>query len=529
MTQGYWIPVLHSHLPFVKHPEFDYFLEEHWLFEAITECYIPLFMRLRQLEEEGIDFRLCVSVTPPLAEMLDDRYLMGKYALYLDKQLELAEKEIKRLADDPNFAPLAQFYKNRFQSIKNFFTDFLRFNVLNGYRHFAKQGKMEVITCAATHGFLPLLAVNPKAVNVQIELAVKAHIKHFGVAPRGIWLPECAYYEGLDEVLARHNIFFFFLDSHGLIYGKPAPRYGVFAPAYTPHGVLALARDPQSSKQVWSSKEGYPGDFNYRDFYRDIGYDLDFEYISPYISPDGVRVFTGFKYYKITGPTEHKEPYVPHLAQKRAKEHAANFHFNRVKQSEHLKEHMQRPPMIVSPYDAELFGHWWFEGPDFLYYLFCEIDRHKILRPLTPPEYLELYPKNQVVSPNPSSWGDRGYYDVWLNGQNDWIYRHLHHMADVMVELAKKYEKETDFTKQRLLNQLARELLLAQSSDWAFLMTTKTALDYSMRRTKEHISNFNRLADMVEEGNIDRDFLEWLEYKHSIFNFIDYRIFAHGN
>ncbi len=526
--KGYWIPVLHSHLPFVKHPEYDYFLEEHWLFEAITETYIPLLMMMKKLEGENIDFRLTVSVTPPLAEMLSDEYLIDKYEKYLEKFEELTEKEIERTKNNETFNKLARFYNDRIRSIKDFFINFLDKQVLNGYRYFKDKGFVEIITCGATHGFLPLLSPNEKAVETQIRLAVETHEKHFGEKPKGIWLPECAYYVGLDEILDKYGIEFFFLDSHGIVFGMPKPRYGVFAPVFTPSGVAAFGRDPESSKQVWSSKEGYPGDPYYRDFYRDIGFDLDFNYIKPYISPDGVRVYTGIKYYRITGNVDlgEKEPYIPEVAQERAKEHAKHFHWARDKQFEYLQNLMDRIPIVVSPYDAELFGHWWFEGPDFLYYLFKEIDKYKQFKAVTPVEYLKEYPENQLIQPSPSSWGDKGYYEVWLNGGNDWIYRHLHKMADDMEKLANDFKEEKDLLKIRTLNQMFRELLLAQSSDWAFLMTTQTAKEYATRRTKEHINNFLKLKQMLLNNEIDKVFLKWLEYKNGIFDNIDYRIFA---
>ena len=526
--KGYWIPVLHSHLPYVKHPEYDYFLEEHWLFEAITETYIPLLMNLKRLEDENIDFRLTTSVTPPLAEMLADEYLRNQYEKYLQKLIELTEKEINRTKGDPIFNKLAHFYNKRLNAIHDFYNGFLNQNVINGYKYFKDKGKLELITCGATHGFLPLLSVNESAVETQIRLAVETHEKHFGEKPKGIWLPECAYYKDLDKILSKYGIEFFFLDSHGIVFGKPAPKYGVFAPIYTPEGVAAFGRDPESSKQVWSSKEGYPGDPNYRDFYRDIGFDLDFDYIKPYISPDGVRVYTGIKYYKITGDVDlaDKQPYDPDIAQSRAVEHAKHFHWARDKQLEHLSKLMDRTPIVVSPYDAELFGHWWFEGIDFLYYLFKEIDTHKQFKAITPLEYLKEFPTNQVVDPSPSSWGDKGYYEVWLNSGNDWIYRHLHYMADVMEEFSSKYKNETDILKIRALNQMLRELLLAQSSDWAFLMTTETAREYATKRTKEHIYNFLKLKEMLENNNIDDGFLGWLEYKNGIFDNIDFRKFS---
>jgi 1,4-alpha-glucan branching enzyme len=526
VIKGYWVPVLHSHLPFVKHPEYDYFLEEHWLFEAITECYIPLLRNLKKLYDEGVDFRLTISITPPLAEMLSDRDLMQKYEAYLERQIELGYKEVERTKEDHHYQEIARYYKQMFEETKSFFTNFLDKNILNGYRYFNDMGKIEVITCGATHGFLPLLSINPKAVEAQITIAVNSHKKHFGKPPKGIWLPECAYYDGLDAILKDNGLEFFFVDSHALVYGDPTAINGVYAPTYTPHAVAAFARDPHSAKQVWSSKEGYPGDVNYRDFYRDIGYDLDFEYIQKYIDPEGSRVFTGYKYHKITGESDDKEIYNPQVASERTRVHAADFHFNRDKQFEFLMQHMERIPMVVSPYDAELFGHWWFEGPEFLYHLFKEIDRHKRFKAVTPLEYLTMYPKNQMLNPSPSSWGDKGYYEVWLNQGNSWIYRHLHQMADMMIELATHYKERADFEHTRLLNQMARELLLAQSSDWAFLITTDTAVEYSEERTKEHISNFNALQKMVEEKIIDYTLLEKLEHKNSIFDFIDYRIYA---
>lgn len=524
--QGYWIPVLHSHLPFVKHPEYDYFLEEHWLFEAISETYIPLLMRFKELSDAKVNFKITVSVTPPLAEMLSDGNLMDKYQKHLNKMIILCDKEIERTVNEKHFNNLALFYKDFFTKTKDFFNGFLRYNVLNGYKYFQDLGNIEIITCGATHGFLPLLAVNPKAVDVQIRLACETHEKHFGVRPNGIWLPECAYYEGLDEVLAKYGIKFFIMDSHGLLYGKPTPKYGVFAPVYTPNGVAAFARDPESSKKVWSSKEGYPGDFCYRDFYRDIGYDLDYEYIKDYICPDGSRVFTGIKYHKVTGESEYKEAYDPRIAKDKSKEHAANFHYNIAKQIEHISGLIDRAPCITSPYDAELYGHWWFEGPDFLCEMFKEIDKHKVFAAVTPMEYLRLQNSNQVISPNPSSWGDKGYYDVWINSGNDWIYRHLHFMADVMCEQANFRQYDADFNTTRVLNQMAKELLLAQSSDWAFLMTTQTAVEYSVRRTKSHIAAFNKLYHMLENCEINFELLEELERRDSIFYGLDFRIFA---
>lgn len=521
--KSYFMLVLHSHLPFVKHPEYDYFLEEHWLYEAITECYAPLLLNFQKLLEENKDFNVTISLTPPLCEMLSDTFLMDRYRKYLDRTLELCAKEIERTSNDFSFNSLAQFYFKRINRIKQYIFHELGGNVLSGYKKFMDLGKIEIITCGATHGFLPFISVNKKAVEAQIRIAIDTHQKHFGVKPQGIWLPECAYYEGLSSILAENGIRYFFIDTHGIILGKPKPVYGVYAPIYTSEGVAAFGRDIASSRQVWSSKEGYPGDYNYRDFYRDVGYDLDFDYVKDYIVPDGTRVFTGLKYYKITGNSDYKEPYNPEVAFSRTIDHARHFIHDRIQQARGLSELMDRPPLIVSPYDAELFGHWWFEGPDFIYNLFKNFSENCEIIPTTPMKYLNDFQTNQILKPNPSSWGDKGYNEVWLNGANDWIYRHLINMGIFMVDVVAKFGDSTDEYEIRCLNQMARELLLAQSSDWAFLMTTGTALEYAVARTKQHIHNFMRLLSMLQNRNIDTDFLKNLEFKDSIFSYMDLR------
>jgi len=521
---GYWMLVLHSHLPFIKHPEYEYFLEEHWLYEAISECYLPLLMQLETLQKENINVKLTVSLTPTLCEMLSDNMLKERYEKYLQKMITLSKKEIDRTKAEPEFNKTAEFYLERFTTLLNYFRTNLDRNILAGYKKFQEKGILEIITCAATHGFLPFMAHFSKGVKAQIEIAVNNYQKHFNQKPAGIWLPECAYYQGLETILSEYGIKYFFTDTHGILYSKPRPKYGVYAPVYTKTGTAAFARDFHSSKQVWSSKEGYPGDFNYRDFYRDIGYDLDMEYIKPYISPDGARVFTGIKYYKITGKSDHKEPYVRGNAINKVSEHARHFVSERSKQIQELAPLMDRAPLICSPYDAELFGHWWFEGPEFLANTFRYMNNDNTIEPVTPSEYLKKYRTNQVVNVNPSSWGDKGYYEVWLNGGNDWIYRHLDYAVKKISDLARKYNETSDSDKKRILNQMARELLLAQSSDWAFLITTGTATEYALKRTKEHLHNFLRLEQMLNTG-VDERFLAKCETKNSIFQEISYTSF----
>jgi 1,4-alpha-glucan branching enzyme len=526
MKKGYLFLVLHAHLPFVRHPEHEDFLEERWFFEAITETYVPLIDLYDRLAWEGVPFRITMSVTPPLASMMADSLLQERYVRHLDKLIELSEKEIERTRSDPRFNPLAHHYHDHFLRVREIFVDRYGKNLLHAFRKHLESGSLEIITCGATHGFLPLMRTAPASVRAQVKVACNHYESVFGRRPRGIWLPECGYHPGDDEILKEAGLQYFFTDSHGILHGSPRPKYGVFAPVYCPSGVAAFGRDLESSKQVWSAHEGYPGDFWYREFYRDIGFDLDFDYIRPYIHPDGFRISTGMKYYRITGKSDWKEPYEPERARGKAEEHAANFMFNREKQAEYLFHRMGRKPVVVAPYDAELFGHWWYEGPIFLEHLIRKIARHsETLQLTTAAEYLSENPRNQPVTPSYSSWGWKGYSEVWLEGSNDWIYRHLHKASERMHEMARRYATANG-TIQRTLNQMARELLLAESSDWAFMMQTRTTVEYAVQRTREHLINFLKLYHSLEQRRVDEAFLSELESRDCIFPQIDFHVYA---
>ncbi|MBI3322596.1 MAG: DUF1957 domain-containing protein [Candidatus Omnitrophica bacterium] len=524
--QGYVALVLHSHLPFVRHPEAEEFLEERWFFEALTETYLPLVERTQRLAHDRVPFRITMSFTPTLLAMLSDTFLQTRYVRHLDKLIELSEKEIWRTRWEPPFHRLALLYHHRFTSARRLFVEGYRRNLPAAFRELADAGILEPIASAATHGFLPLMDYQPVAVRAQIRIGVQAFEQCFGRRPVGIWLPECGYHPGHDAFLKEEGLRYFLTDAHGVLFGSPRPKYGVYAPVFCPTGVAAFGRDLESSKSVWSAVEGYPGDVEYREFYRDVGFDLAHDYVRPYVNPDGTRVHTGIKYYRITGKTDHKEPYDPDRALDRAAEHAGNFMFNRERQIEHLRSIMDRAPLVVSPYDTELFGHWWFEGPDWLEFLARKTHYdQQAFRFVTPSEYLAMQPRNQVVQPCLSSWGYQGYNEVWLNSSNDWIYRHLHAMVDRMADSARRHPNASGL-RRRALNQMARELLLAQSSDWAFILKSQTHTGYAYRRMRDHMSRFTHLDDSVRRDTVDEGWLSEVESTDNLFPFLDYRVYA---
>ncbi|MCL6451206.1 MAG: DUF1957 domain-containing protein [Acetobacteraceae bacterium] len=534
-VEGFLALILHAHLPYVRHPECEGGLEERWLMEAITESYIPLLEVLEGLERDNVPVRVSVCLTPTLGSMLTDGLLQDRYRRHLERHLELAAREQERTRGDPDFAPLAAMYRGRLERARDYWEG-ARSDLLSRFRGLQDRGRIELLASAATHGYLPLLGLRRETVRAQVAVGVEAYRRSFGRDPSGFWLPECGFNPGDDEVLREFGLRWVVLETHGVLFASRRPRYGPFAPILCPSGLAAFARDVETSKQVWSSLEGYPGDYFYRDFYRDIGYDLGLDYLAPYLPGGRLRCHTGFKYYRVTGPTDQKQPYVPRLAEEKAAEHAANFLFNRSHQVEYLAQVMDRPPAVVAPYDAELFGHWWFEGPRWLDLVLRGIGRGHRLRAVTPSDYMDRFPRNQVAVPSMSSWGYKGYSEVWLEGSNDWIYRHLHLAADRMVRLANAHPAAQGLTR-RALTQAARELLLAQASDWAFIMKAGTAADYARGRTVAHLAAFQRLeaalsatppgapGDAVALAGLDPAWLEEQESRHNLFPWLDYRVF----
>lgn len=525
-SPGKLMLVLHAHLPFVRHPEYHAFLEENWLFEAITECYLPLIRSLRKLDADGIAGSLSFTLTPTLCAMLSDAMLSQRYLQRLNKLCELSDLEIKRTRQfSPQMQEAAEHYYERFNQLREFYVQELKCDVLGAFRELEQSGRIEIFACSATHALLPLLE-SEKSLRAQIKVGIDSHLANFGKTPKGFWMPECAYAPDVERILRDNGVEYFITDSHAVINGEPLPKFGVYAPVVTEHGSTVFPRDPQSSKQVWSADTGYPGDPLYREFYRDLGWDAEIDYVGQYLVSHELRHDLGFKYHRITGEVDldRKDIYRPQDAAQKALEHARHFVDARLSHSRDLLERMGQDPLFVAPYDAELFGHWWYEGPVFIEELVRDAAK-KGLSLVTPSGYLAQAPKLQPQAPSVSSWGYNGYFENWLNGSNDWIYPPLNNAGRNMHNLAVSHSKATG-TLEQALNQAARELLLAQSSDWAFILSTGTMSDYARRRVSGHLEHFEALKTMVENDTLDVKFIEKLQERNNIFPEIDFRVFA---
>ena len=525
MSKGHLAVILHAHLPFVRHPEHARFLEEEWLFEAITESYIPLLQTMQRLVNDAVGFKVTMSITPTLYTMLKDELLQQRYLRHVDLLIDLAAREQQRNRKAGPLKELADFYFALFSDARRFFLDEWKCDLVAVFRQLRQAGVLEIIGSAATHGLLPLLEQQShESARAQVLIGRDVYVHVWGEEPKGFWLPECAYSPQLDPILQEANIRWFVLDAHGLLFGNPQPRRAIFAPCYTRAGPAAFARDPDSSRQVWSAQEGYPGDPVYREFYRDIGFDLPLEHLGPVAG--GTRKFAGLKYHCITGTGAEKELYNRAAAERKVEDHATHFVEQRRSQFRRLNQH-DVEPMVVIPFDAELFGHWWFEGPLFIeHFIRKAASEQNDFCLTTPSDYLAAHPTQQAIEPATSTWGENGDLSVWINPANAWIYPHLQGATRRMTAVARAHAQEPSALAGRVLKQLARELLLAQSSDWAFLMKTGTAREYATKRTLDHLGRFNRLHDELSANRIDEEFLRDCECRDNLLPDVNWRYYA---
>ncbi|AEJ19199.1 glycoside hydrolase family 57 protein [Gracilinema caldarium] len=519
--------VLHAHVPFVREPDYPRFLEERWLFDTLLETYIPLVTIFERLDAERIPFHLGLVISPTLSHMVQDPLLLERFLEYLDQRIVFGLSEVDRTKHDSNLNRLARMYYDRVVEAKALFSGRYEHNILKALDFYQKKGKIELLTTAATHAFLPFYTSYPESIQAQIEVAISSHRSLFGRLPHGFWLPEAGWHPALDEYLRSYNFSYTIVDTHGLLLGKPTPIKGTFAPIRTPNGLMVFARDLHASRAIWDPDIGYPADPVYRDFYKDIGYELEQSLIDPFLEPNGERTPTGYKYWAITQRGQQsKDLYNPDIATERIQFHVKSFLKDRIQRLQDAEHITGEKGISVCAYNADLFGHRWFEGPQFLEVLFREAAKMDNLSFVNPGTYAHKINQEELQKEMPefSSWGMNGYAETWLDASNDWMYPHLMRAIERMIELAERFPNDGGL-KERTLNQAAREVLLAQSADWAAIQHGGLSSAYARSIVEECIQNFTTIYDSLGSNYISTEWLTQLERKHNIFPDINYRVF----
>ena len=519
MTHGCVALVLHAHLPFVRHPELPESLEERWLFEALTETYLPLLDVLEGLARDRVQARFTLSLSPTLLAMFGDELLRARYRRHVEALLRLSEREVERTRDQPEWRACATLYLDRLTRTRDRYLTTWREDVTGAFRGHEEAGRVELATTSATHAVLPIVGSIPAFARAQIAIGIAEHRRWFGKRPAGFWLPECGFAPGLDDELARAAVRWCVLDTHGVTHATPQPVYGVYAPIACPSGVLAYGRDPDSATQVWSAEAGYPADPWYRDFHRDIGFDLPAHRLAPFAT-DEARMPTGLKYHRVTGDTDAKEPYEPARAAGAGGRPCSALRgvppgAGRTPRRDHgppagsglpLRRRALRPLVVRGTRLAR-------RRP-------ARHRRHARAGGDHPVAGRDRHPVAQRAVPAASTWGWRGHHGVWLQRTNDWIYPRLHRAGEALLTLAATAAPPGDW-RRRTLTQAFRELLLAQASDWAFMMARGTTVEYAERRTLGHIDRCTRLCDAVARGTPDDALLETSEAQAPLFPALD--------
>jgi 1,4-alpha-glucan branching enzyme len=517
---GYVALVLHAHLPYVRHPEHARSLEERWLFEALWETYLPLVDMLDRLAGEGVDAPISISVSPPLAAMLGDALLRERYLDHVRRTRAIASHSLGRAPGGPLAAAIAHHLGLLDRAAATF--ERHGGDVLGALVSHHREGRIFLFTTAATHAFLPgLLSSSSRAwARAQIELGPRAFEAMTGVRPAGLWLPECAFAPALDALLGAASMALTVLDAHGIALAEPRPEVATIghgddarvvptAPLRSAAGVTYFGRDMWAGRSVWAM-DGYPSHPAYRELHRDLGFDLDEEELLGEVGPSGVRVATGIKPYRITGAAQ-KAPYDPAAARRLAAAHALSFVDDRGRLFDVLPRR-GAPPLSVAPFDAELFGHFWHEGPIFLEEVLRRLARTATAggpAAITLMEYMERFPTRLRGSPAASTWGEGGFGAAWTGPRTAALWRHVHHAsADVLT--AARAAPDATGPRGEALDQAIVEALLLQSSDFAFMIHQGTTAEYAARRTAEHAANASRLAHVARSGAVGPEDTVWI-------------------
>lgn len=526
---GRLVFTLHTHLPFVlNHGRWPF--GSDWLCEATVQCYLPLLRVFTRLADEDTAPAATINISPILCEQLGNPGFQEEMTAFLQQRLEACAENRRHFTDthQDQLAALCDYWQRFYEATRVQF-DGMSGDLLGAFRRLADREAIELITCAATHGYLPLLS-RDESVDVQVAVAVATHTRHFGHPPKGIWLPECGYrprYEwtppvgprsgkeryrrrGVEEFLAAHGIDYFFTDIHLVRGGRALSAYRDYFPGlrsiqgpdvlptyhrrdrspYTPYIVAsrggmgqaaAFVRDPETTLQVWSRDVGYPGDEWYLDFHKTH-------------FPGGLR------FWRVTHPKSDladKQIYVPERAKAQTRAQAEHFAGLVRQVLQRAAEEDGQPGVLCSPFDTELFGHWWYEGPEWLGHVFERLGAEGIV-PVTAGTSLRDRPPQESITLLEGSWGEGGDHRVWMNKDTEWTWETIYDIEDQVWNFVSNRRWRKVPLLRRIVEQIGREMLLLQASDWQFLITTWSARNYAETRFAQHSADLTRLLDVAK-------------------------------
>src|SRR3954466_12482764 len=527
MALGTLCIVLHGHLPYVLHHG-SYPHGEAWLYEAAAETYLPILDMIGEAALLKARPAITMGLTPILLEQLAHERFKTGFVSYLSERRDRANQDRKGFekSNELHFAYLATRWEQWYQKWLERF-ELIGRDIPGEYAKRVREGHIQILTSNATHAYMPLI-LNDQAISAQMQAGVYTSEKRLGFKPRGMWLPECAYrpqwdhwmpsvlYDnprnrpGLELFIANSGVTHFFVDTHMVTRGEPMgvmdhgnfrgidpvqmhwdqkrgwrhplEGVGVVSSPQMPK-VFAYARHPRVSEQVWSGSIGYPGAGQYLEFHKKHNE-------------------RGLRYWKVTDNKTDlggKHPYYPDDIAGRVFEHAQHF-CNVVR---HVLGEYQfatnREGTCVASFDAELFGHWWFEGPQFLRDVILSLGNAGDVKLMTAEEALYHHPPDKAMRLPEGSWGKNGDHSVWINDRTRWMWEIEYRAENRMLKLLHELPWKTNSKVREMMERAGRELLLLQASDWPFVIDSHGAVDYGIQRFGGHATQFDRATLMAEE------------------------------
>lgn len=525
---GSFCLVLHGHLPYVlRHGTWPH--GEDWLYEAACETYLPLLAMIDECLYLNAQPRIAIGLTPVLLEQLAHEVFKTGFEKYLADRIERAQAdraEFEKMGDG-HLAYLATRWEQWFGERLAQFQAMGR-DIPTAFAQRALAGHIDILTSNATHAYMPLL-LEDSSIRAQVRAGVASSERILGFKPKGFWLPECAYRPagpwsppiswgnrdnriGVEHMVADEGISHFFVESH-LIEGcrseqvfndgqwwkvnwEEAKKYASrgWRSVHEPHGVnsdgtglsraAAFGRDQKVCEQVWSGTIGYPAAGEYLEFHKKWG------------------PRRGLRYWKVTGKgvdLGDKSLYYPDDLDAKIHQHASHFCDMVRSRLGDYRSNTGRHGMVTACFDAELFGHWWFEGPRFLRDVLLNLNADPQVNVTTPSAYLEEHPLDKVAALPEGSWGEEGDHRVWTNEQVNWMWEIEYRCEGIFGKMTFNLPWRENDKVRELLEKAGRELLLMQASDWPFIIRRGQAVDYGIKRFMQHVSRFECLVDIAEK------------------------------
>ena len=518
-SAGYLCLFIHAHLPYAALISANAAYHDEWLCASLFESYLPLLELFDRLSKEGIPYRVNLGISPTILEMISDPSIAERFDRYLDKRLELCQKELAFAydADSPQLLELARYFAAITQQRIKSFRENYRGKVIASLNRLVKCGHLELLAASATGAYLPLLGPAPDMTQAQIKVGVQSYAQYFSVAPRGFWSFAGGYTPEMDEQIIKAGLRYTLVRSVSVIGADPRPQAASFRPVRTPAGLTIFASDTEAMLDVFHSRMGYI-------------YALDNLAVGPQqqsdsgqkdAADDDENAWT-HNYYCRTRPGSTRQFYNPQQAAASARMQAQSFISNRLRQADWIRKRIELPAVITLSLKAEMFGQSWYEGTIWLEEVLRLLSRED--SQISSAHFSELCSSCdlQVCTPNAGS-SNRGSFNAsWLNESSSWIYRHIYLAGNRMLKMAKLGHQNDEY-KLRLINQAARELLAAQSSDWPTLITSGIYGRWARKTVKRHLVSFHKLFDDLREGKVDQDGLRKFEERCPIFANISYK------